>query len=160
MYVAEYIIFGMQCNYQSVCGRVKNPNWKQKTRKFMGLLKIKGVKDFYWTHREWYRSSVTESHCAANASPIVFLELQRERERWRNKTKPKKRRAWKEVKWVFWSSPFVPLSYLIYNIRIIIFLHIHSTFLSFHFHHKLLDILYIYDPTLISLYIRSEISQF
>ena len=41
----------------------------------MGLLKIKGVKECYWTHREWYRSSVTESHCAANASPIVFLEL-------------------------------------------------------------------------------------
>jgi len=44
----------------------------------MGILKIKGVKDCYWTHREWYRSSVTESNCTANASPIALLEMQRE----------------------------------------------------------------------------------
>lgn len=128
----------------------------------MGLLKIKGVKECYWTHREWYRSSVTESHCAANASPIVFLELQREREReMKKQNKTQEKKGLKRSKVSVLKFPFCPFKlFNIYNIRIIIFLHIHSTFLSFHFHHKLLDILYIYDPTLISLYIRSEISQF
>lgn len=57
----------------------------------MGLLKIKGVKECYWTHREWYRSSVTDSHCTANASPIVLLEMQRERdEETQNKSQERK----------------------------------------------------------------------
>lgn len=39
----------MQCNHEGVCGRVKNRNLKAKD-KFMGILKIKGVKDCCWTH--------------------------------------------------------------------------------------------------------------
>lgn len=145
-----------KCMWQS-----KESKLKAKDKKVYGFTKNQRCKGLLLDPQGMVQKLSYRITLRGQCQPNCILRVaEREREmKKQNKTQEKK--GLKRSKVSVLKFPFCPFKlFNIYNIRIIIFLHIHSTFLSFHFHHKLLDILYIYDPTLISLYIRSEISQF